>query len=79
MLENNLYLTLTPQKYIKQIVVKLFSIYNCIKIKWSSQTIFYMQLVSIRTCKKKKKSIFGCKNKGLQLNQAKILWIYPIV
>ena len=78
-LKNNLYLILTPQKYIKQIVVKLFSISNCIKIKCLSQTIFYMQLDSIRNCQKKIKSIFGCKNRGLQLNLAKILWIYPIV
>ena len=38
-----------------------------------------MQLDSIRNCKKKKKkTIFGCKNRALQLNQAKILRIYPI-
>ena len=28
---------------------------------------------------KKEEGIFGCKNRGLQLNQAKILQIYPIV
>ena len=38
------------------------NISNCIKIKRSSQTKFYMQLDSIRNCKKKKKkNIFCCK------------------
>ena len=31
-----------------------------------------MQLDNIKNCQKKK-NIFGCKNRGLQLNQAKIL------
>ena len=79
-MENNSYLTLTPKKYIKQIVAKLFSISNCIKIKRSSQTKFYVQLDIIRNCKKKKEEAFlVAKNRGLQLNQAKILRIYPIV
>ena len=50
-----------------------------------------MQLNSIRNCKKKKKkkekrkkkkekkALFIAKNRGLQLNQEKILQIYPIV
>ena len=37
-----------------------------------------MQLNSIRNCKKKK-ALLVAKNRGLQLNQAKILRIYPIV
>jgi hypothetical protein len=32
-----------------------------------------MQLNSIRNCKKKKKNLLFAKNRGLQLNQAKIL------
>jgi hypothetical protein len=39
-------------------------------ISKSSQTKFYMQLNSIR---KKKKKLLVAKNRGLQLNQAKIL------
>ena len=38
-----------------------------------------MQLNSNRNCKKKKKALLVAKNWRLQLNQAKILWIYPIV
>jgi hypothetical protein len=40
-----------------------------------------MQLDSLRNClkKKKKKAFLVAKNRGLQLNQAKILRIYPIV
>ena len=78
-MEYNSYLTLTPKKYIKKTVVKLFSISNCIKIKRSSQTKFYVQLDIIRNCKKKKKAFLVAKNRGLQLNQEKILRIYPIV
>ena len=65
MLENNLYLTVTPKKYIKQIVVKLFSIYNCIKIKWSSQTIFHMHLDS------KKKAFLVAKIEDYNLTKQK--------
>ena len=79
-MENNSYLTLTPKKYIKQIVAKLFSISNYIKIKRSSQNKFHVQLDIIRNCKKKEEEAFlVAKNRGLQLNQAKILRIYPIV
>ena len=46
--------TYPPKIYIKHILTKLFSIFNCIKIKKSSQTKFYMQLDSIRNCKKRK-------------------------
>ena len=77
MMKYNLCLTLPPKIYIKHILTTQFSISNCIKIKRSSQTKFYMQLDSIRNCKKKegkkKKAFFVAKNKGLQLNQAKIL------
>ena len=51
----NLCLTLPPKIYIKHILTTQFSIFNCIKIKRSSQIKFYMQLGSIRNCKKKEK------------------------
>ena len=69
----NLCLTLPPKIYIKHMLTMQFSISNCIKIKRSSQTKFYMQSDSIRNCKKKKKAFFVAENKGVQLNQAKIL------
>ena len=54
------------------------------KKKNSSQTKFYMQLNSIKNCRKKekrkkRKALLVAKNRGLQLNQVKILRIYPIV
>ena len=55
---------LTKQKYFEYI-----QLYK--KKKKSSQTKFYMQLNSIRNCKKKK--ILVSKNRGLQLNHVKIL------
>jgi hypothetical protein len=65
---------LTKQKYFEYI--QLYKNKNK-----SSQTKFYMQLNSIRNCKKKKKKkkLLVAKNRGLELNQAKILRIYPIV
>ena len=54
----NLCLTLPPKIYIKHILTTQFSISNCIKIKRSSQTKFYMQSDSIRNCKKKKERHF---------------------
>ena len=62
---------LTKQKYFEYI-----QLYK--NKKKSSQTKFYMQLNSIRKGKKKK-ALLVSKNRGLQLNQAKILRIYPIV
>ena len=38
-----------------------------------------MQLNSIRNCKKKKKTLLVAKNRGLQLNKAKILIVSEIV
>jgi hypothetical protein len=58
---------LTKQKYFESI--QLF------KKKKLSETKFYMQLNSIKNFikKKKKKKLLVAKNRGLQLNQAKIL------
>jgi protein subunit release factor B len=48
-------LNTSPKIYIKHILTTQFSISNCIKIKRSSQTKFYIQSDSTRNCKKKKK------------------------
>ena len=86
MIESN-YILYAVRQYQK-LLKKHFSLqkiedYNLIKQKYfeyiqlyknknkSSQTKFYMQLNNIRNCKKKK-NLLVAKNRGLQLNQAKI-------
>ena len=78
LLKNNFWLqkiedyNLTKRKYFEYI--QLYKSKNK-----SSQTKFYIHLNTIRNCVKKKKALFIAKNTGLQLNQAKVLQIYPII